>query len=242
MARILFRSVTIVSIYVFVSAIITFVLFERTGFYDEAIPWRRAIIGICYQVIGLLLIAFLYKKQCKRLKLSVFRAYSFSKKHVSLELRNIALVTLVAVFAETVAILVTFLFMMLLNLNVDAVNASQKTDFQLLLDHRNSDVIICAINYALTILEVVFVAPLGEEVIFRGILLKQDNAISHFKLLTVASALLFAIVHFDPIWFLQYFATGCVFAYYIFKKRASIITTTISHSILNALSIVVTIV
>jgi membrane protease YdiL (CAAX protease family) len=241
-SRLLFRSIFIVGIYIVVSALIVFILFERTGFYDATVPWRYAIAQICHVIIGLTLIACLFKRECERAILSIVKAYRFSKKNILVELKNIGVVTFTAVLAKFVAILTTVPLLKALNLKADLVSTSQQTEFEVLLDYENSNVIILAASYALTILVTVFVIPCGEEFVFRGVLLKQDNAITHFKLLTVASALLFAIVHFDPIWTLEYFTIGCVFAYYIFKKRASIITTTISHSILNALSIVVTIV
>lgn len=75
-------------------------------------------------------------------------------------------------------------------------------------------------------------APIFEELIFRGIIFessfkKSDN----FWVAGLLSSSLFAVIHFNSINALAYFLTGIMFAY-LFKKRGLLLVT-IVHILLN---------
>jgi uncharacterized protein len=92
---------------------------------------------------------------------------------------------------------------------------------------------ITNINY-FSFIELVVVAPLTEELLFRGIFLpaflsryKTSNAV-------ILSALLFSIFHLNPYQFLNAFCLGIVFAI-LYIKTNSIWPCIIGHSFSNAL-------
>lgn len=86
-----------------------------------------------------------------------------------------------------------------------------------------------------TLLAVVFLAPLFEELIFRGRLyglLLHNTTPARAALL---SSLAFAVVHLEPIVMIEAFFAGLVFSY-IYIKRRSIIAAILLHMCNNAMA------
>ncbi|QDP39170.1 CPBP family intramembrane glutamic endopeptidase [Radiobacillus deserti] len=87
------------------------------------------------------------------------------------------------------------------------------------------------------ILIVVFIAPILEEVIFRKIIFGTIYQKTNFIIAGVASALVFALVHADPLHLIMYMSMGFVFAFlYVQTKR--IIVPIITHMAMNGFVVI----
>ncbi|UFT99841.1 CPBP family intramembrane metalloprotease [Radiobacillus kanasensis] len=87
------------------------------------------------------------------------------------------------------------------------------------------------------VLVVVVVAPILEEVIFRKIIFGSIYKKTNFIIAAVASALVFALVHGDPLHLITYMSMGFVFAFlYVQTKR--IIVPIITHMAMNGFTVV----
>ncbi len=95
------------------------------------------------------------------------------------------------------------------------------------------------VNIALGLFAIAVVAPLIEELLFRGLL---QNALMHHVPAWAAillSALFFAVVHMQPLAMPALMALGAAFGY-IYYKTGSLRMTIILHMINNTLALVLT--
>ena len=89
------------------------------------------------------------------------------------------------------------------------------------------------LGYIFLFLAVVIVAPIGEEVLFRGFL--QKFLEEHWKDITRAvltTSLFFAMIHFNPFWTIQIYLLGVVLGFLSWKTK-SVIPCIILHSLNN---------
>ena len=90
-----------------------------------------------------------------------------------------------------------------------------------------------------SVLAIVVVAPICEEILFRGLLYGWLRQRFGFKIAIVLGALLFAGYHFDLVGFWQYFGIGLVLAI-TYERTRSLLLTTIIHSLWNGWVILAT--
>ena len=91
-------------------------------------------------------------------------------------------------------------------------------------------------GFILLFTAVVIVAPLGEELLFRGFL--QQVLEKHWKDITRAvlvTALLFAMIHMNPYWFIQIYILGILLGFLAWKTN-SVIPPLILHGINNGMA------
>ena len=96
-------------------------------------------------------------------------------------------------------------------------------------------------GYIFLFLAVVIMAPIGEEMVFRGFL--QKFLEQHWKDITRAvlvSSLLFAMIHFNPFWTIQIYLLGVILGFLSWKTN-SIIPSIILHSMNNGIAFILTI-
>ena len=89
----------------------------------------------------------------------------------------------------------------------------------------------------LLFIAVAILAPLGEEIIFRGFL--QQILETHWKDTTRAvlfTALIFSIIHMNPYWFIQIYILGVVLGFLAWKTQ-SIIAPLILHGLNNSVAL-----
>lgn len=91
-----------------------------------------------------------------------------------------------------------------------------------------------------TLINVVFVAPIFEEIIFRGKLYNILCVNSSPLIAALLSSLIFGIVHFEPIVILSGFLSGMLFSY-VYIRTKSIIAPIILHICNNAMAYALTI-
>ena len=92
------------------------------------------------------------------------------------------------------------------------------------------------IGFFLLFIAVVIIAPLGEELLFRGFL--QQILEKHWKDVTKAvlvTALFFAMIHMNPYWFIQIYILGILLGFLAWKTK-SVIPPLILHGINNAMA------
>jgi membrane protease YdiL (CAAX protease family) len=89
---------------------------------------------------------------------------------------------------------------------------------------------------AALVIAALFVAPIGEEMLFRGLV---QRSLEHFRepaIAIVLTAVLFALVHFNPWTAIQVMLLGLVFGYMTWKS-GSILPSIIAHSLNNLASL-----
>tara|TARA_Y100001970_G_C14167289_1_gene822049 strand:+ start:435 stop:1229 length:795 start_codon:yes stop_codon:yes gene_type:complete len=97
------------------------------------------------------------------------------------------------------------------------------------------------IGYIFLFLAVVIVAPIGEEVVFRGFL--QKFLEEHWEDATRAvlvTSLFFAMIHFNPFWTIQIYLLGVVLGFLSWKTK-SVIPSIILHSMNNGTAFILTV-
>ena len=83
-------------------------------------------------------------------------------------------------------------------------------------------------------------APIGEEIVFRGFL--QKFLEEHWKDITRAvlvTSLFFAMIHFNPYWTIQIYLLGVILDFYHGNKVCD--TSIILHSINNGMAFILTV-
>jgi membrane protease YdiL (CAAX protease family) len=91
-------------------------------------------------------------------------------------------------------------------------------------------------GFFLLFIAVVIIAPLGEELLFRGFL--QQILEKHWKDVTRAvlvTALFFAMIHMNPYWFVQIYILGILLGFLAWKTK-SVLPPLILHGINNAMA------
>ncbi len=96
------------------------------------------------------------------------------------------------------------------------------------------------LGYIFLFLAVVIVAPIGEEIIFRGFL--QRFLEKYWKDITRAvlvTSLFFAIIHFNPFWTIQIYLLGVILGFLSWKTK-SVIPSIILHIVNNGSAFLLT--
>ena len=91
----------------------------------------------------------------------------------------------------------------------------------------------------LLFIAVSLLAPIGEELLFRGFF--QQFLESYWKDITKAvlfTSLFFAIIHMNPFWFIQIYVLGVLLGYLAWKTN-SIFPSLILHSLNNTIAIII---
>ena len=92
-------------------------------------------------------------------------------------------------------------------------------------------------SFALLIITIVIIAPIGEELLFRGFLQKSlEKAWNDVTRAILFSSLFFAVIHFNPFWIIQIYFLGVLLGFLAWKTN-SIIPCIIFHVIINATSL-----
>ena len=97
------------------------------------------------------------------------------------------------------------------------------------------------IGYVFLFLAVVIVAPIGEEIVFRGFL--QKFLEDHWEDITRAvlvTSLFFAMIHFNPFWTIQIYLLGVVLGFLAWKTK-SVVPSIILHSLNNGTAYILSI-
>ena len=93
------------------------------------------------------------------------------------------------------------------------------------------------LSLVLLIITIVIIAPIGEELLFRGFLQKSlERAWNDVTKAILFSSLFFAIIHFNPFWIIQIYFLGVLLGFLAWKTN-SIIPCIIFHMIINATSL-----
>ena len=96
------------------------------------------------------------------------------------------------------------------------------------------------LSLLLLIVTIVFLAPIGEELLFRGFLQKHlEMAWGDITKAILLSSLFFAAIHFNPYWLIQIYLLGVLLGYIAWQTQ-SVISSIIFHVIINASSLIFT--
>ena len=94
-----------------------------------------------------------------------------------------------------------------------------------------------SLSMVLLIFTVVIIAPVGEEILFRGFLQKYlENAWGDITRAILLSSLFFAAIHFNPYWMIQIYFLGILLGFLAWRT-SSIVPSIIFHIIINATSL-----
>lgn len=92
-------------------------------------------------------------------------------------------------------------------------------------------------SFILSILRTAIISPIAEELVFRGVILKKAKDIMPFYVANIIQALLFGIVHMDPIQATYAFLYGLLFGYMVLKYQ-SIIPSIALHMLNNTIGVI----
>ena len=96
------------------------------------------------------------------------------------------------------------------------------------------------LSMLLLIITIVLLAPIGEELLFRGFLQKYlETAWGDITKAILLSSLFFAAIHFNPYWLIQIYLLGVLLGYIAWQTQ-SVISSIIFHVIINASSLIFT--
>tara|TARA_B100000586_G_scaffold127685_1_gene92286 strand:- start:115 stop:768 length:654 start_codon:yes stop_codon:yes gene_type:complete len=96
------------------------------------------------------------------------------------------------------------------------------------------------ISMFLLIITIVLLAPIGEELLFRGFLQKYlEVAWGDITKAILLSSLFFAAIHFNPYWLIQIYLLGVLLGYIAWQTQ-SVVSSIIFHVIINASSLIFT--
>ena len=88
-----------------------------------------------------------------------------------------------------------------------------------------------------SILALVVVAPITEELLFRGLILRGFLAQYSVRKSVLVSALLFALIHLNPWQFAGAFVSGVIFAWWFVQTR-SLLPCLFGHALFNAIPLI----
>ena len=89
------------------------------------------------------------------------------------------------------------------------------------------------LGYFFLFLAVVIVAPIGEEIVFRGFLQKfLENYWKDITRAVLVTSLFFAMIHFNPFWTIQIYLLGVILGFLAWKTK-SVVPSIILHSVNN---------
>ena len=96
------------------------------------------------------------------------------------------------------------------------------------------------LSMLLLIITIVLLAPIGEELLFRGFLQKHlETSWGDITKAILLSSLFFAAIHFNPYWLIQIYLLGVLLGYIAWQTQ-SVISSIIFHVIINASSLIFT--
>ena len=96
------------------------------------------------------------------------------------------------------------------------------------------------LGYIFLFLAIVIVAPIGEEILFRGFL--QKFLEEYWKDITRAvlvTSLFFAMIHFNPFWTIQIYMLGVILGFLAWKTK-SVISSILLHIVNNGSAFILT--
>ena len=105
-----------------------------------------------------------------------------------------------------------------------------------------SDILIIesTLSGLLLAITVVILAPLGEEILFRGFLQKLlEESWQDITRAVLITSLFFAFIHMNPVWVIQIYFLGVILGYLAWKT-GSILTSLILHSLNNGTALFLT--
>ena len=143
---------------------------------------------------------------------------------------NFIIIPLAIILAYPIALWVAYLNMKIIPSNWIAENTLV---FEQRLMQMNQP-----IDFVLNIFLVGFVAGIGEELIFRGIIQKMITRLTkNFHIAIWGSAIIFSLIHFQPEGFIPRLVLGALFGY-ILIWTGNIIYSILSHILFNSLQVI----
>ena len=96
------------------------------------------------------------------------------------------------------------------------------------------------LGYLILFLAVVIVAPIGEEIVFRGFLQKfLENYWKDITRAILVTSLFFAMIHFNPFWAIQIYLLGVILGFLAWKTK-SVIPSILLHVVNNGSAFILT--
>ena len=91
--------------------------------------------------------------------------------------------------------------------------------------------------YFILVITIVFLAPIGEEILFRGFLQNfLEKTWGDVTRAVLFTSLFFALIHLNPYWVIQIYLLGVILGFAAWSSK-SIITSIVFHVIINASSL-----
>jgi|LSQX01.2.fsa_nt_gb membrane protease YdiL (CAAX protease family) len=205
---------------IFIDFIISIILGLKTGEFD----FEKKIISDIPHLGSLLLnitVALIYIKWYRKLK----------KNEADVKKNRIALKDLG--FILLLGLGITFLVNGLLNLVFIVLEIYLP---QIVSNYNDAMSYLYEGSLALIVLRTAIIVPIAEELVFRGVILKKANYIMPFYAANIVQAMLFGLVHINPIQIIYAFTTGLIDGYITMRYR-SIIPSILMHILFNTYAV-----
>ncbi|WP_099189434.1 CPBP family intramembrane glutamic endopeptidase [Tepidibacter mesophilus] len=173
------------------------------------------IDGVSSLIIKIIMVKWLLKRYCKKDEVGYTKRVNISKNYFIYTMLIVSLFRIV--FDNSIGIIVQQL----------PLNESIEEAFNELFKHP-----------FIAIMSVCIVAPIYEEIIYRGVILKGLSIKYNDKISIVVSALLFAIMHMNIQQAINAFFLGIILGY-LYLKTKSIYISIFAHFINNGVGIIV---
>lgn len=175
----------------------------------ENILLNTAVSDVMFVIVVIAIIKIFNRNIKKRLKIN------------AIHLKDIILIIVVSLILNVVFQSVQFLF-------------SETMRSELMLEVNNS---FYELKNALSFIAIVIVAPLAEEILFRGLILGTLEKVFNVHIAIVLQAIFFGIIHGNIIWAIIAFLSAVYYGYLV-RKYDSIFTSIIGHVSVNLLSFI----
>lgn len=201
---------------IFAQVLSTILLFAYLSLNGEIKYFRNYTLEttICTNLLVLLFLWIYFIRKKRKFNKEVFFTKLNLKFLVPLFLLSISLVFLINEFVELFPWPENFLFSYYENTNLIIEKSS-----------------------LLIFIHTVIIAPILEEIIFRGIIYKKLKSIMPMSFAILISSVFFAVAHNGVIWMTYTFILGLIFAW-IFEMCDSLIASILAHTLFNLLGFI----
>ncbi|HII4523826.1 TPA: CPBP family intramembrane glutamic endopeptidase [Clostridium perfringens] len=191
-------------------------LFKRWGLIDFNNDTKTLVINCIFQILGIYFFTKIYRK----------KKFNVPKINNPMSLKTLGKYALISLGVSGISTLWIFLMQFLAT-----YSPTIKSSLESFIQH---DKIFNA-NPILAFISVAILAPIVEEIIFRGIIFNEASKYKGGAFPIIISALLFGLAHMQPIQIIYAFIVGLIFGF-VYSKTHSLPIVMFLHMLNNLLT------
>lgn len=192
-------------------------LFKRWGLIDFNNDTKTLAINCIAQILGMYFFTKTYRK----------KEFNVSKINTNMSLKAFGKYSLISLGCSGISNLWVLLVQFL-----SPYSPLIKSSLESFFEHNE----IFNANHILAFISVVILAPIVEEIIFRGVIFNEASKYKSGAFPIIISALLFGLAHMQPIQIVYAFIIGLIFAF-VYSKTHSLPIVMFLHMLNNLLTL-----